>query len=105
MTLRDLTVVLLFLGASVLLPVLAMSLGGFGMMGSGMMGGWGAGQGFARLGGPGLPTVLLLAAAVLIVLALTRREAPDRALEILKQRLARGEISPEQYAELNKTLQ
>ncbi len=103
---RDLTVVLLvILGVIVLLPILGMTLGGYGMMGPGMMGGYGMmGRGF---GGFGLLTLLLLVAGVvLIVLAFTRREGrPDGALEILKQRLARGEITPEQYEELKKVLQ
>ncbi len=108
---RDLTVVLLvILGALVLLPVLGMTLGGFGgmmgpgMMGPGMMGGWGMGRGY---GGFGLLTLLLLiGGVVLIVLAFTRREGrSDGALEILKQRLARGEITSEQYEELKKVLQ
>ena len=112
MTSRDLTVVLLVvLGVLVLLPVLGMALGGFGMMGPGMMGpgmmgGWGYGRGFGWFGGFALLTLLLLVAGVaLIVLAVTRREAPNGALEVLKQRLARGEITPEQYAELKKILQ
>lgn len=108
---RDLTVVLLvILGALVLLPVLGMTLGGFGgmmgpgMMGPGMMGGWGMGRGY---GGFGLLTLLLLiGGVVLLVLAFTRREGrSDGALEILKQRLARGEITSEQYEELKKVLQ
>ena len=113
---RDLTVVLLvILGALVLLPVLGMTLGGFGgmmgpgmmgpgMMGPGMMGGWGMGRGY---GGFGLLTLLLLiGGVVLLVLAFTRREGrSDGALEILKQRLARGEITLEQYEELKKVLQ
>src|SRR3989304_4237636 len=103
---RDLTVVLLvILGVLVLLPVLGMTLGGFGgMMGPGMMGpGMMGGGGY---GGFGLLTLLLVAGVVLIVLAFTRREGrSDGALEILKQRLARGEITPEQYEELKKVLQ
>ena len=114
---RDLTVVLLvILGLVVLLPVLGMTMGGFGMMGPGMMGpgmmgpgmmggGGMMGRGF---GGFGLLTFLLLVAGVvLIVLAFTRREGrqPDGAIEILKQRLARGEITREQYEELKQALQ
>ncbi len=119
MTSRDLTVVLLVvLGVLVLLPALGMALGGLGMMGwggpgwgpgmmgPGMMAGWGYGRSFGWFGGPGVLTLLLLVVGVvLLVLAFTRREHPDGALEILKQRLARGEITPEQYEELKKTLQ
>ena len=114
---RDLTVALLVvLGVLILLPILGMTLGGFGgkmgqgmgpgMMGpGGMMGGYGYGRGFG--GGLGLLTlVLLIGGVVLIVLAFTRREGRgDGALEILKQRLARGEITPEQFEELKKVLQ
>ena len=102
---RELTTVLLvILGVIVLLPVLAMSLWGFGMMGPGMMGpgmmGRSAG-GFA-----GLTLLLLLAGIVLIVLGFTRRESrPEEPLEILKRRLARGEITREQYEEMKQALQ
>lgn len=102
---RELTTVLLvILGVIVLLPVLGMSLWGFGMMGPGMMGpgmmGRGAG-GFA-----GLTLLLLLAGIVLIVLGFTRRESRlEEPLEILKRRLARGEITREQYAEMKQALQ
>jgi uncharacterized membrane protein len=112
MTSRELVVVLLVvLGALVLLPALGMALGGFGMMGPGMMGpgmmgGWGHSGAFGWFGGLGLLALWLLVAGVLlIVLALTRRATPDGAPEILKQRLARGEITPEQYAELKRALQ
>ncbi len=102
---RELTTVLLvILSVIVLLPVLGMSLWGFGMMGPGMMGpgmmGRGAG-GFA-----GLTLLLLLAGIVLIVLGFTRRESrPEEPLEILKRRLARGEITREQYEEMKQVLQ
>ena len=109
---RDLTVVLLvILGVLVLLPVLGMTLGGFGgMMGPGMMGPGMMGPGMMGGGGYGgfglLTLLLLVAGVVLIVLAFTRREGrSDGALEILKQRLARGEVTPEQYEELKKVLQ
>jgi uncharacterized membrane protein len=39
-----------------------------------------------------------------VVLGLARRETQDTALDILRQRLARGEITPEQYEELKKLL-
>jgi len=106
---RDLTIVLLvLLGVFVLLPVLGMSLWGFGMMGPGymmgrgMMGGW-YGGGF---GGFGLLTMILLIVGVLLIArGLTRRAAPDEApLEILKRRLARGEITQQQFDELKKAV-
>lgn len=104
MTSRDLAVGLVILGAIILLPVLGMALWGFGMMGPGMMGGWGWGGGF---GGFGLLTALLvIAGIVFIVLAFARKEArPDEPLELLKRRLARGEITREQYEEFKQVLQ
>jgi putative membrane protein len=63
--------------------------------------GWGGGWG----GLLGLVVLLLLVAGVaLVVLGLSRRETQDTALDILRQRLARGEITPEQYEELKKLL-
>ena len=103
---RELTTVLLvILGVVVLLPVLGMSMWGFGMMGPGMMGrgAWGGGW----FGGFGLPTLLLLIAGiVLVMLVYTRRESrPEVPLEVLKRRLAKGEITREQYEELRQALQ
>lgn len=110
---RDvLLVAVVVLALLLLFPVLGMVLGGWGwmmgpgMMGPGMMGRWGWGAGWGWGGVVGAVAVLLLVAGVvLVVLGLTRREGPDSALEILRQRLARGEISPEQYEELRKLLQ
>ncbi len=110
MSSRDLgIVVLIVLGALVLLPVLSMGLGGGwgmmgpGMMGPGMMGRWGYGLG----GGFGLLTFLLLIAGiVLVVLAFTRKDGKTGdSLEILKTRLAKGEITKEQFEELKRILQ
>ncbi len=113
MSSRDWTIVLVvILGAVVLLPVLGMSfwgggmMGPGGMMGRGMMGGWGPGFG----GGFGLLFLLLvIAGVVLIVSGLTRRgvktEQTDEPLQILRARLARGEISKEQFDELKQALQ
>jgi len=108
---RQLTIVLLVvLGMIVLLPVLGMSLWGLGMMGPGMMGpgmmgrgGWGGPGGF------GLLTPLLLVGGIaLIVLAFTRKDrkekSPEEPLEILKSRLAKGEITRAQYEDLKQAL-
>lgn len=115
MTSRDWTiVVLVILGVVVLLPVLGMSfwgggmMGPGGMMGRGMMGEWGPRAGL--FGGFGLLFLLLvIAGVVLIVSGLTRKEtkgaAPDEPLQILRARLARGEISKEQFEELKEALQ
>ncbi len=102
---RDLGIAaLIILGVLVLVPVLAMGFGGgWGMMGPGMMGGRGMmGYGFAF--GP-LAFLLFVVGAVLVVLAFTRRESkPDDTLQILKARLARGEITKEQFEELKQVL-
>lgn len=111
MTSRDWSIVLLvILGIFVLLPILGMGFGGFGMMGGrgmmgpGMMGGW-YGGGF-RWGGL-LFIALVVVGIVLIARGLLGRPAAssDGALEILRQRLAKGEITKDQYEELRKTLQ
>ncbi len=105
MSSRDLGIVLLVvLGALVLVPVLMMSMwGGWGMMGPGMMGRWGSGAGF----GFGLLVLLLfIGGIVLIVLAFIRKEPRgEEPLELLKRRLATGEITMEQFDELRQALQ
>lgn len=106
MSSRDLTVIVfVVLGAVVLLPVLMMSFGGgWGMMGPGMMGGGGMmGYGF---GFHPLAWLLLIAGIVLVVLAFTRRDGRStESLEILRTRLAKGEITKEQFEELRQALQ
>lgn len=112
MTSRDLTIVLLVvLGVVVLLPVLGMSfwgggmMGPGGMMGRGMMGGWGPGFGFGGAFGL-LILLLVIGGVVLIVTGLTRKgPAVDEPLQILRARLARGEITKEQFDELKQALQ
>jgi len=108
MSSRDLgVIVLVILGVLVLLPLLMM-FGGWGMMGPGMMnpgimGRWGYGSG--SWFGP-LTIMLLIAGTVLIVRAVARREPKtDDPQTVLKQRLARGEISKEQFDELKQVLQ
>lgn len=101
MSSRDLTIVLLvILGVFVLLPVLGMSLWGFGMMGPGMMGGY-------RGGGFGLLALLLLIVGIVLIARgfTTKETKAEEPLEILKRRLARGEITKEQFDELKQTLQ
>jgi uncharacterized membrane protein len=101
MSSRDLGIVLLVvLGAPVLLPVVMMSAwGGWGMlgpgmMGPGMMGGrWGPGAEFGF--GP-LVLLLVIGGIVLIVLAFTRKEPRgEEPLDLIKRRLAKGEITGE----------
>jgi putative membrane protein len=107
---RDvLWVVVAVLGVLLLIPVLGMAFWGWGwmmgpgMMGPGMMTRWGWGGGWGGLLGL-LVLLLLVAGVALVVLGLSRRETQDTALDILRQRLARGEITPEQYEELRKLL-
>ncbi len=106
---RDLvTVLLVLLGVIVLLPGVGMVLWGFGMMGPGMMDPGMMGRGMMGYGGGGfgvLIVLLLIAGIVLIVRGLTRKEpTAEDPLEMLKRRLARGEISKEQYEELKHVL-
>lgn len=87
---------------------------GFGMMGPGMMG-YG---GYGMMGGWGYNPfgwvlalvfwALVIAGIVLLVVWLARsvsRTPSDAALEILKARYARGEISKEQFEEMKKVLE
>jgi len=98
---RDITIILaVVLGVILLVPVLSMSIWGYGIMGPGMMG-WG------MMGGYGLLIVfLVLLGIVLLVLETVRRgsSGPDPQ-EILKQRLARGEVTREQYEEFKQLIQ
>lgn len=98
---RDITVILVVvLGVILFVPALTMSIWGFGMMGPGMMG-----RGMIP-GEYGLFTVvLLLLGGVLLTVVLSRRARVSDPLEVLKQRLARGEVTKEQYEELKHLLQ
>jgi len=80
------------------------------MMGGGMMGGWGYptrwgwGFMFARMLIPLLFIVLLIVGAYLL---LTPRREPmesERAITILDERYAKGEITKEQYLEMKENL-
>jgi uncharacterized membrane protein len=108
---RDLTTALLVvLALFVGLPLIGMvMMGGTGMMGPGMMawraspqGGWGWWGGVFGL----LVPLLVLGAIALVVVTLMRRStSPDDAVALLKLRLARGEISKEQFDDLKHALQ
>ncbi len=84
---------------------------------------WGGFSGFGGLGGIGLwvmPLIMIVVAGLIIwgIVVLVRRTAwaggtgwgessvagTDSALEILKRRYARGEISQEEFAERKKNL-
>jgi putative membrane protein len=114
---RDIGIVaLVVLGVLVLLPLLggAGMMGGMmgpGTMGPGMMGApWGGrwGHGWLPFAG-GLFWILIIVGVALVVSSLTRRGAagsvpgaPETPLDILKTRLARGEITLEEYEKLKK---
>ena len=86
-----------------------------GMMGSGMMGGAGA-NGMAALTSPWywvgwvfvLALLVLLIGAVVWMIRATRRPrpavGPETPLSILQRRLARGEVSPEQFETIKRQL-
>jgi len=100
---------LLLIGLLFVLPMLGMSM----MTWGGMMGGWGAwgyptrvGWGFMFAG----MLVLVLFIALLIVgayLLLTHREHAgdnEKALSILNERYAKGELTEKQYREMKEHL-
>lgn len=114
-------VVLVVIGVLVLLPLLGgVAMMGGGIVGPGMMGGWGFGapwSGDRWGGGWGMPFfgmifwVLILVGIVLVINSLVRRNgAPagpgvaEAPLEILKRRLAKGEITRDEYEALKKEL-
>lgn len=98
------------------LPVIGLSLPGAALADAGPQGGyyghmWGGGFGGMFTG---FAMMLLLLAAVVAVVFLTVRWMNDRsgtsasgtrAIDILKERLARGEIDPKEYAERRKALE
>jgi len=98
---RELKLVLLAVVAVLLFPVLGMWIWGTGMMGRWMMGpgmmGYGAGVGLLVL-------LLLAAGAALLLTGPSRRASPEDAQDILKRRLAAGEISREQYEQLQQAI-
>lgn len=76
--------------------------GSWGMMGPGMMGGFGVGWFIPVFG------ILLLALIIWSVVALFRgtgqSESPGSSLVLLKERYARGEIGREEYEQKKKDL-
>ncbi len=80
--------------------------GGYGMMGGGMMGGYGMmgaypGYGMGYTGGFGFLFLLIIIAVVVIVYYSSKGKKPvSSAKEVLNMRLAKGEITMEEYKEL-----
>ncbi|MBI1220803.1 MAG: hypothetical protein GC186_19930 [Rhodobacteraceae bacterium] len=72
-----------------------------------MMGGYGYGPGFFGVGMMILVWAILIGAAVLVARWLMERDRKhgNSALDILKERLARGEIDPAEYEARRKALE
>lgn len=101
------------LGALFFLPMLGMGMmgGWWPMMGGGMMGGWGPGFGWWGLVML-IFWVFFIIGIVLLVAWVVRQLAAgaggggrSRALEILQERYARGEITREQYEQMRRDLE
>lgn len=111
---RDIAIiVLVVVGVLVLLPLLGSHgmMGGWGpghMMGGGPWSGGRWGMGFPLLGG--IFWLLIIGGIALVVAALVRQApvapgSPGEApLDILKRRLAKGEITLEEYEALKREL-
>ena len=84
------------LGVILLIPFL-MSFWATGMMGPGMMNRW-------TMGAYGPLVLLLLVAGVALLVVFVLKRPTSDALEILKHRLARGEITTEQYEEFKQVI-
>ena len=106
---RDVAIVI---GAVVLIVLLFGLLGGGMMMGPGMMG-WG--YGFNPLGWIVMLLLwaLIISGIALLAIWLIREAGPSmaaptgyaRAIDILKERYARGEITREQYEEMRREIE
>ena len=112
-----LLLVLLLIGVLFIVPMLGMFMW-TRMMGGGMMGGWGAPDGY----GWGYPTGmrwgftfvsmliplaiigLLIVGAYLLLKPRVDPGGSENALRILDERYAKGEITSEQYSEMKQTL-
>jgi putative membrane protein len=109
MTGRDVAVIF----GAVAVIVLLISLLGMGMMGPGMMAWqWGTGAGWWWGVAMMLFWVLLLGGGAWLLLTLLRRDQQsdtgvggNRALDILRERYARGEITREEYESMRRDLE
>jgi len=105
-----LVLVLLLVGLLLIVPMFGMWMWGPTMMGGGMMGGWSYVPGwnwgfmFAGMLVPLLFIILLVIGAYML---LSRQKEPtesEKAIVILNERYARGEITREQYLEMKENL-
>lgn len=109
----------LIIGAVVVLAMAALSFlgggngwygGGWGMMGPGMMGSYGGGWWWMLI-----PMVLVPALVIWAIVALVRgtgwtgghssSESGDSAMEVLRKRYARGDISKQEFEEKRRDLE
>lgn len=84
-------------------------MGGPMMMGPGMMWGWGGPNPWWGIAGMVFGLAVLVGLVLLVIWAV-RQVAPPagtapRALEVLKERYARGEITREQYEQMRRDLE
>jgi len=81
--------------------------GGRGMMGGGMMNGGGLGYGWwMPLGGVAFLTILIVGLYLLFsAYHKPERSSGSSAIEILKGRYAKGEVTEEQYQKMKKELE
>jgi putative membrane protein len=98
--------ILLLIGLPLLGGVLMMG----GMMGPGMMGGWWAGNNLWWMLLPLLVWGLILVGLGLVAIWAIQQFAPSQArgqhaLDILKERYARGELTREQYEQMRRDLE
>jgi putative membrane protein len=106
-------VVLVLAGLLVILPIFGMfmwapMMGGYGMMG-GMMGRYGVGYAgwgwmFAGILIPLIFIVLVIVGAYLLLTSRRGQVESNRAIAILDERYAKGEITKEQYLEMKSHL-
>jgi putative membrane protein len=112
-----LLLVLLLIGVLFVVPMLGMFMWA-PMMGGGMMGGWGAPDGYGwgyptgmrwgfMVGGMLIPLVfigLLIVGAYLLLKPRVESAGSESALRILDERYAKGEITSQQYSEMKRNL-
>ncbi len=105
-----LVLALLLVGLFFIVPMFGMIMLGPMMMGGGMMGGWGypSGMGWGFMSAGVLVAFvfigLLAVGAYLLLTPRSERMESERAITILNERYARGELAKEQYLEMKDQL-